>query len=62
VIHKKWTEPHGDRRQELVLIGAAGMNESALRAELEACLLTDSEYARGQRRWSAYADPFPFWA
>jgi len=61
VIHKKWTEPHGDRRQELVFIGAAEMHEPALRALLDACLLTDSEYARGQRRWSAYADPLPTW-
>ena len=37
------------------------MHEPALRALLDACLLTDSEYARGQRRWSAYADPLPTW-
>jgi G3E family GTPase len=32
-----WTEPHGDRRQELVFIGI-GFDAAALRAELAACL------------------------
>jgi G3E family GTPase len=35
-----WQEPHGDRRQELVFIGV-GLDEPALRAELEACLVQD---------------------
>lgn len=34
----KWAEPHGDRRQELVFIGTE-LDETKLRAELEACLL-----------------------
>ncbi len=34
----KWVEPHGDRRQELVFIGV-GMDEAALRAALEGCLV-----------------------
>ena len=58
LIHKNWHEPHGDRRQEIVCIGTAQMDEPALRAQLDACLLTDAEYARGERRWSGYADPF----
>jgi G3E family GTPase len=61
VVAKHWEEPHGDRRQELVFIGTAEMDEPALRASLDACLLTDAEYARGPRRWSAYADPFAAW-
>lgn len=61
VIRKNWSEPHGDRRQEIVFIGTAGMDEPALRAALDACLLTDAEFAAGDRRWSAYTDPFPAW-
>lgn len=33
-----WAEPHGDRRQEIVLIGA-GLDEAALTAALDACLI-----------------------
>lgn len=32
-----WAEPHGDRRQEIVLIGV-GLDEAALGAALDACL------------------------
>jgi G3E family GTPase len=55
-----WTEPYGDRRQELVLIGM-GMDEGWLRAQLEACLLTDAELEQGPSRWAHYEDPFPPW-
>ncbi len=39
VLETLWIEPTGDRRQELVFIGV-GMNEKALRHELEQCLAT----------------------
>ncbi|MGU7769580.1 GTP-binding protein [Burkholderia sp. MR1-5-21] len=50
----------GDRRQELVLIGI-GIDTAAWRAKLDACLLTDAEFALGEAGWAAFDDPFPAW-
>ncbi len=55
-----WSEPWGDRRQELVLIGQE-MDEPALRARLESCLLTDDELALGPAQWATFPDPFGSW-
>jgi G3E family GTPase len=51
----------GDRRQELVLIGI-DMDEAALRARFDACLLDDDELAGGMQAWRRFADPFPVWS
>jgi G3E family GTPase len=56
-----WIEPYGDRRQELVFIGQ-NVNEARLRAELDACLLTDAEIAAGPDAWRGYPDEFPAWS
>ncbi|WP_205983158.1 GTP-binding protein [Paraburkholderia sp. Ac-20340] len=50
----------GDRRQELVMIGV-NLDHAAWRAKLDACLVTDAEFAAGPDAWQAYADPFPVW-
>ncbi|MFD1558634.1 GTP-binding protein [Paraburkholderia silviterrae] len=50
----------GDRRQELVMIGV-DLDHEAWQARLDACLVTDAEFAAGPDAWQAYADPFPCW-
>jgi hypothetical protein len=50
----------GDRRQELVMIGV-DLDAQAWRAKLDACLLTDAEYAAGPDAWRHLPDPFPAW-
>ena len=56
---RHWVEPWGDRRQELVFIGA-GMDEAALRARLDACLIGD-DGAGIEADWVGLPDPFPVW-
>ncbi|MCD0502647.1 zinc metallochaperone GTPase ZigA [Bordetella petrii] len=60
MIRKNWLEGVGDARQELVLIGM-DMDEAALRARFDACLLTDQEMAQGPHAWKAWRNPFPNW-
>jgi G3E family GTPase len=59
-IEKEWDPNVGDARQEMVLIGI-DMDEPALRARLDACLLSDAEMAGGPTQWFGFADPFPDW-
>jgi len=60
LIHKNWDPATGDARQELVLIGI-GMDEDALRARLDECLLTENEMRFGASWWQNFPDPFPSW-
>jgi G3E family GTPase len=57
---RHWSEPHGDRRQELVFIGQH-MDQVGLRTALDACLLTESELKKGPLAWRKLSDPFPSW-
>lgn len=59
-IEADWEEPFGDRRQELVFIGAE-MDRGALMEGLGQCLLTDTEMAQGPAGWATFTDPFPAW-
>lgn len=49
----------GDRRQEIVFIGCDPMDETAVRAELDACLVPERDFMPG--RWRDLPDPFPNW-
>jgi len=60
-IRARWDDAVGDAQQELVLIGI-DMDEAALRARLDACLLNDTEYASSPAAWTQLPDPFPRWA
>lgn len=60
IITERWEQPYGDRRQELVFIGQ-NLDEAALRAALDECLLSDQEMSAGPEAWEAFSDPFPAW-
>ncbi|SIQ96403.1 GTPase, G3E family [Rhizobium sp. RU20A] len=49
----------GDRRQEIVFIGADPMNEARIRAQLDACLIDSPVFQPDL--WRSLADPFPRW-
>ena len=59
-IMGNWQLSTGDCRQELVFIGQ-NIDFSQMRAELDACLLTDEEMALGVDSWRLLADPFGPW-
>lgn len=58
---KEWKEPFGDRRQAIAFMGL-DFEPDALKAELDACLLTDSEMSAGPESWTTLSDPFPSWS
>lgn len=57
-VLKNWDPIWGDRRQELVFIGI-GMDQAAVRAGLDACLLDADAFAPDL--WISMPDPFPAW-
>ncbi len=54
-----WEEPWGDRRQELVFIGA-GFDWPSLKARLDDCLVP-ADSTTGPYDVPDYPDPFPIW-
>ncbi len=56
-IFDRWSEPFGDRQQELVFIGM-GLSEEKIRLELDLCLLDDGELALGLSSWKRWSDPW----
>ncbi len=59
-VMQHWTPEVGDCRQELVFIGQ-DIDFARLRAELDTCLLDDSEMLEGPQAWSRMPDPFAPW-
>ena len=58
-LAQHWAEPWGDRRQEIVFIGA-GIDWPRLKARLDACLLPE-HLAPGPDALPDLPDPFPIW-
>lgn len=59
-VEAHWQEPFGDRRQEIVFIGA-DLKRDLVQAVMDSCLLTDREMAAGPQAWQSLPDPFPAW-
>ena len=59
-LKQGWSEPYGDRYQEIVFIGQ-DMDQSAIEADLQRCHLTTAEKRLGMLVWSTLPDPFPKW-
>ena len=59
-IESSWTEPWGDRRQEIYFLGQ-NLDKETLCDSLDDALLDDEEMALGPEGWIDFDDPLPPW-
>ena len=59
-IRNEWMEPFGDRRQAIAFMGI-DIDFKNLSAQLDSCLLGESEMTAGASTWGTLPDPFPPW-
>lgn len=59
-LDKTWTEPWGDRINEVVFIGA-GVEREQIEAAWHKAHLTYTEKRKGMAHWKTLPDPFPSW-
>lgn len=62
MLVSKWDRVYGDRRQEMVFIGTEDMDEAAIRAALNDCLVPDAPVTSfDPEAYAHLPDPFPVW-
>jgi G3E family GTPase len=59
-LQSRWDPLLGDRENQLVFIGI-DMDEAAIRARLDRCVVTPAEFEAGFSGWARFADPLPEW-
>ena len=57
-LHSGFSGEHGDRHQEVVIIGQ-NLDQQRVESILDSCLVTDLEFLGGPEQWVLFEDPLP---